>query len=336
MVPQRKQGFTLVELLVVISIIGMLMALILPAVQKAKEVARQAQCMNNMAVNLGKAHLSFATVNGRYCGWQNSVGQDNKEVSWAVALFPFIDRQDLANAWTVRAYQWEDSGQTVPAKVLHPHTYIELFVCPTNPPVDEKTSPLGYVVNAAAASDVSPSCSTPANVATCVGGENMANGVFFDQHASIPLGYNPKICRAMTMHYLAANDGASRTAMMSENVQLVTTWYTWQGNNYTRQYVGMIWYPEAGTTSSAYHRINFGKTMPVNTPVNADMNYARPSSYHAQGVNMAFCDGHGKFISESISYNVYKQLMSSASFKVDATAEPDPVVRTTPLDESLF
>ena len=325
----RKRGFTLVELLVVISIIGMLMALILPAVQKAKEVARQAQCLNNMAVNLAKAHIQFATVNGRFCGWQNSVGHDNKEVSWVVPLFAYIDRQDLANAWNVRAYEWENSGQTIPAKVLHPHTYIDLLVCPTNPPVDMKSSPLGYVVNAGFALDTSPVASgtNPLNP-TITGGENVANGVFHDQHLSVHLGFSPKHCRVVTMQYLAANDGASRTVMMSENVQLVTTWYTSAGFQPGRQFVGMVWYPDAGSTTTAMHRINFGKTMPHN----GSMDFARPSSYHAQGVNMAFCDGHGKFISESINYNVHKQLMTSASSKVLPAHDPNNVL----LDESLF
>lgn len=323
----KRRAFTLVELLVVISIIGMLMALILPAVQKAKEVARQAQCLNNMAVNLAKAHLQFATTNGRFCGWQNSIGQDNKEVSWVVPLFPFIDRQDLANAWVTRNYL-VDNTNTNPVSALHPNTYIELLICPTNPPVDEKTSPLSYVVNAAAASDTAIVCSNQFDVTTCSSPEKSQNGIFFDQHASAPLGYNSKVCRSITMQYLAANDGASRTVMLSENVQLVTTWYTYQGNNNARQYVGMIWYPDAGTTATAYHRINFGKSVPAN----GDMNFARPSSYHAQGVNMAFCDGHGKFVSESINYNVHKQLMSSASSKVVTADDPNNVL----LDESLF
>jgi prepilin-type N-terminal cleavage/methylation domain-containing protein/prepilin-type processing-associated H-X9-DG protein len=316
MVPQRKRGFTLVELLVVISIIGMLMALILPAVQKAKEVARQAQCLNNMAVNLAKAHLSYATVNGRFCGWVNSIGQDNKAVSWVVPLFPYIDRQDLANAFTVRNYKDPNSG-TSPVSDYHPNTYIQLLVCPTNPPVDEKTSPLGYVVNGGFANDTSPTSATS-------GGENPANGVFHDQYGpTVADGFNPKIARVVTMQYLASNDGASRTLMMSENVQLVKTWFTYQEY---RQDVAMVWYPDAGTTATAYHRINFGKTVPDNR----DLNFARPSSYHAQGVNVAFCDGHGQFISESISYNVYKQLMTSASSKT--LSDPDNVL----LDESLF
>ena len=329
MVQQRKRGFTLVELLVVISIIGMLMALILPAVQKAKEVARQAQCLNHMAVNLAKAHLQYATVNGRFCGWVNSIGQDNKAVSWVVPLFPYIDRQDMANRWAAEKYEWESgSSDTIPAKIIHPNTYIELLVCPTNPPADEKNSPLSYIVNGGCGTDVSPTCGDAnCTYATAGTGENAANGVFHDQYGPrVQDGFNPKIARVITMQYLAANDGASRTVMLSENVQLVTTWYTYLER---RQDVAMVWFTDgAGSASINMRGINNGKTIPVS----GDINYARPSSYHAQGVNMAFCDGHGKFISESVSYNIYSQLMTTSMTKRTDASSPNNVL----LDESLF
>jgi prepilin-type N-terminal cleavage/methylation domain-containing protein len=148
-----RAGFTLVELLVVIAIIGVLVALLLPAVQAAREAARRSQCSNNLK-QIGLAlhnHLSAKRVfpAGRL-GCDGEVGtpcggvaaEDRVGPSGFVALLPFLEQQPLFNQFAIGDFvdgPWLTAAGSsttawIPRYVEALKSRPEVFVCPSDNP----------------------------------------------------------------------------------------------------------------------------------------------------------------------------------------------------------
>jgi prepilin-type N-terminal cleavage/methylation domain-containing protein len=114
MVTRRRLGFTLVELLVVIAIIGILVALLLPAIQAAREAARRSQCGNNLK-QIGIALQNYHDTYKRFpIGARNGIG-NNWGASFYVGLLPFMEQQSLFERWP-----W--ATMTIPRTAILPAT----------------------------------------------------------------------------------------------------------------------------------------------------------------------------------------------------------------------
>lgn len=119
-----RRGFTLVELLVVIAIIGVLVALLLPALQAARESARRTICGNNLK-QMGTALHEFHNVHKSFPrgGW----GPTNTNKSWARSLLPHMEQHELYAAFNASA------PYTDPVNLLPGQTVLSIFLCPSAP-----------------------------------------------------------------------------------------------------------------------------------------------------------------------------------------------------------
>src|SRR5690606_13430421 len=118
-----NRGFTLVELLVVIAIIGVLVALLLPAIQAAREAARRTQCLNNCR-QLGVAFHNHHSARGEFPTGGNSVSQ----LAWTVYVLPYVEQSNVQNIMDLGKGGYLDDDKHVPQL-----NRVDLFLCPSQP-----------------------------------------------------------------------------------------------------------------------------------------------------------------------------------------------------------
>ncbi len=135
---KNRSAFTLVELLVVIAIIGILVGLLLPAVQAAREAARRMQCSNNLKqIGLGLLNYESTYKSFPMAWWLDVPGGTNLAAAngnvWGFAILPFLEQTNLYNQFNQRYPAMNELGPIAQANVAVIDTPIGFYNCPSAP-----------------------------------------------------------------------------------------------------------------------------------------------------------------------------------------------------------
>jgi len=267
----RRQGFTLIELLVVIAIIAILIALLVPAVQKVREAAARTQCANNLK-QIGLAMHGHVDV---FKGFPTAITTPGKKRSSLVPLLPFLDQQPLFTKWNPNA-DWDAASNAVFINQLLP-----VFVCPSTPN-SAQPIPAGTLNQGIAGIHYRT------DYASALTLNNTTNGTIFTAVSDFTglLRVNNTNGLARIAH---CTDGLSNTVAYIEDSARPVVWL--RGKQQTGNTSGTGW----ANNDQDFTVGNDSQGCCINITNNNEI-----YSFHTGGVHMAFGDGTVRFVNAGI------------------------------------
>jgi prepilin-type N-terminal cleavage/methylation domain-containing protein/prepilin-type processing-associated H-X9-DG protein len=296
--PAWNNGFTLVELLVVIGIIGVLLALLLPAVQMAREAARKVHCRNNLK-QLGLAvhayHDAFRVLPISIAPWWQGPRPtpERNGKGWIVSLLPQLEQQPLYDRFVPFFSGDFLTGygiRSVGCRELLKHQ-LSVLQCPSDPAVEENSTEQ-YQLNGIEAALTS--------YKGVIGDSQLADSI---HHGSLPdchanggcNGLLFRISYQQPQRLAHVRDGTSNTFVIGEDVP--------EANYHSAAYYAN------GDWSSCHAPLNYFPDPP--TPLDWP-NVMSFRSRHPGGAHFCMVDGSVQFVSETIEHATYRALSTKA------------------------
>lgn len=301
-----RRGFTLVELLVVIAIIGILVGLLIPAVQAVRAKAALTKCTSN-ANQLALALIEYSQSKQKLPGWRNHIPSKipydssgyAQQLSWVIPLLPRTDQNQTYDGVLQQQTGFEPGS-------------IEFLVCPADSIKLSGGTQLSYVCNSGYKDDVNQNPR-----------DWIFNGMFMDRYYFNPADKSNNVppTADTKIDQVTRWDGVTQTALLSENVDAGL--YYKQGDKVLEAKVGMVWSETMATVAPPQlardpRRAQYDSSKD-------DFVLALPSSNHSSGVCVvAFCDRHVAQLSPEVDYAVYVSMLTPRKDYVRRPGESVP------------
>ncbi len=316
---QPRIGFTLVELLVVIAIIGVLVALLLPAVQAAREAARRTQCNNNLK-QIGLAMQNYHSARGSFpAGMAVKIPEqcpiDCRGIGMHVVLMPYFEEgliEETFSDFYDASWGWASWAMDVNGLVDNavPFTPISAYLCPSVSRWDDLPYRKDYF------GVIGGALLDPPDLPRGFRGFSYTDGVMyansFTRIGEITDGTSNTFAVGESIHGHPFGDGPNNINQPDgDGSGAPTQW--WLG--------GSVRNSPPDDRDQSCGRILLSTLHPVNSqlPVpleDQDSNEVPFGSDHPGGAQFVFCDGHVGFIQDGIDINAYQWLSSRAGEEV--------------------
>jgi prepilin-type N-terminal cleavage/methylation domain-containing protein/prepilin-type processing-associated H-X9-DG protein len=324
-----RSGFTLVELLVVIAIIAVLVALLLPAVQNAREAARRSQCQNNMK-QLGLAIHNFHDTYKYLPVATRPPVNAAKRIGTITRLLPYLDQPGLWSAYNQSA-NWDDPASNLAVT----STRLPILECPSDPTLgsqdgdpDPSSNPGGYSPTLVATTSYGANKGVDPRLQPLFPGQ--LTSLFTDPTtltSATPVTYYAGVFpQNSTATFAQITDGLSSTVAFSESAGRPANYINGHvnGNLASTRVNGGGWGRAAtdilfagsdptGTiipaTSAATATAFATNGAAVNYKNYPDSTYgtegsSQPYSFHIGGANLLMADGSVKFVNTQVAFNI--------------------------------
>lgn len=309
----RRAGFTLVELLVVMAIIGVLIGMLLPAVQRTRETANRMSCTNNMK-QLGIAMHNYLDSNHCFpAGYLNKTVPEYPLLppskfrwSWEAQLTPYLEQSNVYNSLNLNIPLYDASNNVFPVNQGGVSCQVPTFLCPSDPQVQvypnfgqtNYVACLGSGINGGSRTKADGICYNSSHTTVQGITDGLSNTALFSEQILGPGGptITPPDQPDVRLHYGRKPANAPVSDAICAGI---TQWLTDRGGKWAD-----------GEVQYSLYDHHYPPNPQVWDCIAFEYSWKPARSRHQGGVNLALADGSVRFVANNVSLQIWQALGS--------------------------